>query len=113
MADTAHELYNQAEKLKDAGDYPGAIEKFEQAVGLNESYALAHFALAVSYGKTGEHEKAVQHAERACELDPEDPFSYTALSVTYQRAYAGTGNAEYIQLAENAMARAHAMQAGY
>ena len=112
MADSVHELYNQGEKLKDQGDYPAAIAKFEQAVAVEESFALAHFALAVSYGKVGEHEKAVQHAERACELEPQDPFSFTALSVTYQRAFAGTQNPQYIRMAEDAMARAHAMQAG-
>jgi hypothetical protein len=73
---------------------------------------LAHLALAVVYGRIGEHEKAVEHGERACELEPQDPFSYTAMSVTYQRAFAGTQNRQYIQMAENAMARAHALQAG-
>ena len=45
------------------------------------------------------------------ELDPDDPFSFTALSVTYQKAFAGTRNQEYIRLAEEAMYRANAMQA--
>jgi hypothetical protein len=36
-------------------------------------------------------------------LEPNDPFSFTALSVTFQRAYAGTGNMQYIRLAEDAM----------
>ena len=58
----------------------------------------------------GEHEKAVQHGERACQLEPNDPFSFTAMSVTYQRAFAGTRNQEYIHLAEHAMAKAHALQ---
>ena len=112
MADTVHDLYNQGEKLKDQGDYPGAIQVFEQAVAADESFALAHFALAVCYGKVGEHQKAVQSAERACELEPRDPFSYTALSVTYQRAFVGTQDPQYIRLAEEAMARAHAIEGG-
>ncbi len=112
MADSVHDLYNEGEKLKDQGKYPEAIEKFEQAVTADETFALAHFALAVAYGKVGEHDKAVVHAERACQLEPGDPFSYTALSVTYQRAFAGTQNPQYIRMAEDAMARAHAMQAG-
>ncbi len=32
-----------------------------------------------------------------------DPFSYTAMSVTYQRAYAGTDDHSYIAKAEDAM----------
>ena len=47
------------------------------------------------------------------QLDPGDPFSYTALSVTYQRGFAGTRDQHYIHKAEEAMARAHAMQPGH
>jgi tetratricopeptide (TPR) repeat protein len=112
MAESVHDLFNQGEKLKDEGKYPEAIEKFEQAVAVDETFALAHFALGVAYGKIGQHEKAVTHAERACQLEPGDPFSYTALSVTYQRAFAGTQDRRYIHMAEDAMARAHALQAG-
>lgn len=108
---TEDDLYAEGEKLKDEGKYAEAIEKFRQVVAVNEQHALAHFALAVMYGKVGQHAEAVQHGERACELDPDDPFSYTALSVTYQRAFAGTKDPQYIRLAEEAMARSHAMQA--
>ncbi len=111
MADM-HTTYDEGEKLKDEGKYDEAIQKYLEAVELDPSFALPHFALAVVYGRTGDHEKAVQHGERGCELDPDDPFSYTALSVTYQRAFAGTNDHQYIQMAENAMARAHAQQAG-
>ena len=67
-------------------------------------------ALAVLYGKMGEHEKAIEHGKRTCELEPEDAFSFTAMSVTYQRAWQGTQNAEYIRLAEAAMAQAQMLQ---
>ena len=108
---TALEIYNEGEKLKDAGDYEAALEKFLEAVQVDEGYALAHFALAVVYGRLGKHAEAVQHGERACELEPNDAFSFTAMSLTYQRAYAGTGNMEFITLAETARDRAHALQA--
>ena len=45
------------------------------------------------------------------ELDPSDHFNYTALSVTYQRAYAGTQDMTYVTKAEDAMAKAHEIQA--
>ena len=107
------ELYAEGERLKDQGQIPEAIAKFEQALAANDQFALAHFALAVMYGKVGRHEDAVRHGERVRELEPQDPFSFTALSVTYQRAFAGTRNQQYIRLAEEAMARAQAMQARY
>jgi tetratricopeptide (TPR) repeat protein len=104
-------LYDAGEALREEGKYQEAIAKYREILERDETYALAHFALAVTYGKVGDHEKAVKHGERACQLEPTDPFSYTAMSVTYQRAFAGTQNPEYIHLAESAMARAHALQA--
>ena len=110
MADI-HAIYDEGDRLKEEGKLQEAIAKFHEAIEADETFALPHFALAVLYEKTGEYEKAVDHAERACELDPNDPFSYTAMSITYQRAFVGTQNREYIQLAENAMAAARALQA--
>ena len=101
-----HAKYNDVEKLIDE-------EKFEQAItGLNEiieadpSFVLAHLALARVYTKTGQHDLAVQHAEQACELEPSESFNFTALSVTYQRAWAGTQDQQFITKAEDAMAKA-------
>jgi tetratricopeptide (TPR) repeat protein len=107
---TVDEMYAVGEKLKDEGKFQEAAEKFEEILRADEGFALAHFALAVVYGKLGRHEDAVQHGQRACELDPHDPFSYTAMSVTYQRAFAATRNPQYIHLAEEAMGMAHALQ---
>ncbi|NLF71735.1 MAG: tetratricopeptide repeat protein [Candidatus Anammoximicrobium sp.] len=104
-------LYDEADKLKNDGKQQEAIAKYEEILGIDESFSLAHFALAVAYGKVGDHEKAVQHGQRACQLEPNDPFSFTAMSVTYQRAFAGTRNPDYIHLAEQAMGQAHALQA--
>ena len=109
MAD-AHAMYDEAEKLKDDGKYQEAIAKYLEILGTDESFTLAHLALAVTYGKLGDFENAVKHGERACQLEPNDPFSFTAMSVTYQRAFAGTRDPEYIHLAEHAMAKAHALQ---
>jgi tetratricopeptide (TPR) repeat protein len=104
---TVQELYDEADRLKDAGQLAEAIAKLEQLLSQQETYALAHSALAVLYGKVQGHEQAIRHALRVCELEPNDAFSFTALSVTYQRAFAGTNHVEYIRLAEEAMARAH------
>ncbi len=107
---TVLELYNEAEKLKDDGKDEEAIAKLGELLKQDESYTLAHLALSVLYGKVGKPEDSVRHGQRACELEPDDPFNFTAMSVTYQRAWAGTQNQEYITKAEDAMARAQMLQ---
>jgi len=103
-------LYDQGDKLKDEGKLEEATAKFKEALAADSGYALAHSALAVVLQKLGQHEEAIQHARRACELEPNDPFSFTALSVTYQRAFAGTNNMQYIRMAEDAMEQSRILQ---
>ena len=106
------DLYNEAEKLHDEGKIDEAVARLEEIVASDNTFALAHSALAVYLGKLGRHEEAVKHGQRVCELEPGDPFSFTAMSVTFQRAYAGTNNHQYITLAEEAMARSQMIQSG-
>lgn len=103
----ADQLYREHEQLKTAGDYDGAIGKLFEILRHDDHHVMSHLALAVLLGKQGKHEDAVRHGQRACEIDPHDPFNFTALSVTFQRAFAGTQNHAYIQMAEDAMARSH------
>jgi tetratricopeptide (TPR) repeat protein len=103
-------LYDQADKLKDEGKIDESAAKLKEALAADPNYALAHSALAVVLQKLGKHEEAIDHARRACELEPNDPFSFTALSVTYQRAFAGTNNQQYIRMAEDAMEQSRMLQ---
>lgn len=105
----AVEMYKAGEQLKNEGKYEEAIAKFVEAIAADPQYPLPHHALAVCYGRIHQHDKAVEHAERACELEPQDPFSHMSLSVTYQRAFQGTQDMRYIRMAEDAMARSHAL----
>ncbi len=106
----ADELYRQAEQLKDEGKSQEAISLLLELLNEEPHHALSHLALAVLYGKVGDHEKAVHHGRTACEIDPHDAFSFTAMSVTYQRAWQGTQDPKFIQLAEEAMAQAHLLE---
>ncbi len=103
-------LYDQADKLKDEGKLEEAVAKYEEALAADPGYSLAHSALAIICQKLGRHEEAINHARRVCELEPHDPFSFTALSVTYQRAFAGTQNMQYIRMAEDAMEQSRILQ---
>jgi len=99
-------LENQAEELRGEGKFPEAIAKLEEVLAADPDFVRAHLGLAVLYHNTQNYEKSVVHGEKAVELEPEDPFNHTALSVTYQRAFEGTRDPIFIQKAEDAKARA-------
>jgi tetratricopeptide (TPR) repeat protein len=109
MADVVA-LYDEADRLKDAGKPEEAVAKLNEALAVDPSYALAHSALAVLLQRMGKHEEAIGHAEKVCEIEPNDPFSFTALSVIYQRAFAGTQDMQFIRLAEDAMEKSRILQ---
>ena len=110
---TATELFKEAETLKRAGKNADAIDKFEEVVKADDTYVLAHMALAVLLGKAGRHADAIRHSERACELEPTEVFNYTALSVTFQKAFEGTQDRTFIYKAEEAKTKAHELQHGH
>jgi Flp pilus assembly protein TadD len=82
---TPNELYDQALDLRDRGDKPAAIAVLEEAVAADPAFAIGHGMLAKLYADIAEADRAIEHALRVVELEPEDTFSYTALSVIYQR----------------------------
>ena len=82
---TPDQLYDQAVDLRDGGDKPGAIVKLEEAVTTDPNFAIGHGMLAKLYSDIAESDKVIAHAKKVVELEPDDTFSYTALSVIYQR----------------------------
>jgi Flp pilus assembly protein TadD len=102
---TPHELYDQAVDLRDKGDKEGAIALLNQAIESEPDFTLGHGMLAKLNADLAHYEAAIHHAQRVVELEPEDTFSYTALSVIYQRC-------GRIQEAEDAKARAYYKQMG-
>ncbi len=82
---SAHDIYDEAVALRDAGDKPAAVAKLEEAVALEPDFAIGHGMLAKLNADLAEVDKAIFHAKRVVELEPDDAFSYTALSVIYQR----------------------------
>lgn len=103
--ETREDRYAAAEVLKNAGDLAGAVAALQDVVADHPDFALAHSALAAWCTRLERHDEAVQHARRVVDLEPRDPFSYTALSVACMR---GGRIAE----AEDALARSRMLQGG-
>ncbi len=83
---TADQLYDNAIDLQQAGKLEEAVGKLEELIVTFPDYALAHAGLSVFYGKLGRLAEAVEHARKVCQLEPDDPFNYMALSLICQRA---------------------------
>ncbi len=80
------EMYDEAIQVQQSGNLEGAIDKLHELLGQQADYALAHAALSVFYGKLEKYDEAVEHGRKVCELEPDDPFSYVALSLICQQA---------------------------
>lgn len=99
-----NKLYDEADKLKEEGKLEEAVELLRTIIQQDPNFTLAHLAIAKHLTGLGKAEEAVAHAQKAVELEPEDPFSYTQLSVICQRA-------GLINEAEEAKAQAAMLQA--
>jgi Flp pilus assembly protein TadD len=97
------QLYDEANKLKEAGDLEGASAALKKIVELFPDHVQSHMALGVYLQKIGQPEQAIQHARRVTELSPDDAFSFTQFSVILQRC-------GRILEAEDAMAKAREIQ---
>ncbi len=53
------------------GNYPEAVEKFEQAISMREDYALGHLHLARALDELGQTELGANHLRIAVNLDPQ------------------------------------------
>lgn len=102
---TADELYEQAIKERDGGDKRAAVETLKRALALDPEFLIGHNLIAKLYADLAMADDAIVHAKRVVELEPNDAFSYTALSVIYQRC-------GYIPEAEEAKARAFQVEHG-
>ncbi|MEY3175085.1 MAG: hypothetical protein RLZZ436_2999 [Planctomycetota bacterium] len=101
--DSPAKLYDAAMKLKSQGDLEACIEALKALLVSFPDHVQTHMALAVYQQKQGRFDDAIQHAKRVTELEPNDAFSFTQLSVIYQRC-------GKIFEAEDAMARARLIQ---
>lgn len=80
VEETKETLYDRAIDLREAGKSDEAISEMERLAAQYPDYPLAHLALAVFYSKSERFAESVDEAKKACELEPENPFYFTAAS---------------------------------
>ena len=100
---TPAKLYDAAMKLKAEGNLEGCVDALKNILTIDPNHVQTHMALGVHQQKLGRFEEAIFHAKKVAELEPKDAFSFTQLSVIYQRC-------GKIFEAEEAMARAREIQ---
>ncbi len=105
LMSSPHDIYDEAIRIKDSGDMDGAVAKLREVLDVDPVHSDTHSALAVYLQKLGDCDAAIEHAIKVVEIAPDDPFSYTQLSVIYMRC-------NRIPEAEEAKAKAHMVQMG-
>lgn len=83
---TVDQLYDEAIAVQQAGNLEEAVGKLKELVAENPDYALAHAALSVFHSRQDQHEEAIEYGRKVCELEPDDSFSFMAMSLICQRA---------------------------
>ncbi len=83
---TKVETYDEAIVLQAEGKIEEAVGKLSDLLQDDPNYALAHAALSKFSSLLEKHDDAVEHAKKVCELEPEDPFSFVAMSMICQKA---------------------------
>ena len=107
---TNEALYDEAIELQQRGDVAGAVGKLDELLKQDASYALAHAALSVFYSKAEDYDKAIANADKVCELEPDDPFSFIAKSLVCQKAGRIPEAEQAMMQARQAQAAAHFRQ---
>ena len=75
-----------------ARDYDGAIEQFQSALEINDSWAPAYASLTLAYAQKGMHDDAVRAASKALEVAPRSTPGFAdrfLADLAYAQALAG------------------------
>lgn len=83
QADPAVLLYNEGAALSNSGDFAGAVAKFEAAVAAKPDLTAGWMALAKASVRAKQHQKAIDAAKKALEIDEEDTDMWTVLYSSY------------------------------
>ena len=82
-ADPAVLAFNEGVALLNSGEVAGAIVKFDEAVTLKPDLAAGWMALAKANVRAKNHQKAIDAARKALEIDEEDTDMWQVLYASY------------------------------
>ncbi len=74
------EWYDDCVALQQEGELAQAISELKKLLEVYPDYALAYLALAVFSQEKGDDAGTLAAMEKACELEQNDPFYFTAFS---------------------------------
>ena len=97
VAEEANQYYLEGLKLYGEQNHGEAIAAYERALAVKPDWTDAMHGLAMAHMHNGTVDEAIEIGLRICELDKEDAFAHTSLSMFYQRKAAGfeeAGDAE-------------------
>jgi predicted Zn-dependent protease len=97
------EQYDACIDVQRAGDVAQATEMLQKITSDFPDFALAYNALAAIYKKANNLDAAIEHMEKYCALEPNDPFGFSVLS-----AYCIAANRR--AQAEDALGQANALR---
>jgi tetratricopeptide (TPR) repeat protein len=98
-ADPAVDAYNAGAQLANAGDLPGAMAKFQEAVTAKPDLLAGWMAIAKMGLRTKEYPRSIEAAKKVLDIDNEDADMW---GVLYQ-AYTATGDKANAAIAEKKM----------
>ncbi len=77
---TKEEWYDRCVALQQDGELGRAVAELKKMLEVYPDYALGYLALAVFSQEKGDDEGPLPAMQKACELEQEDPFYFTAFS---------------------------------
>lgn len=82
MKPEAGKLYNEGNSLLKAGNYNGAVDKYDQALAIEKNYRI-YYQKGVALKKAGKHNDAKIAFEECLKLSPNNEAALNALGGTY------------------------------
>ena len=86
MADDIESLFDDANGDLALGDLEQAVEKYRRCVAMDAAFYDGWHALGMALLKLERYPEATEALEKAIEVNPNDQFGWTSLSICHQRS---------------------------